>query len=477
MPSNLTDTGITIDYKDHVTLTPITGEPKPAAKEDKEPKHTPEQLQELSQNVMKSLGYERHAAQSKEPDQKKSGEPKGKPEAVAKPSEPPAKEEPNPAAGKEVKQEPAALDAAKLAEDVAQRVTREIKKPEPKPAPETASWEAGDSDAHQLEVLNIMAENKKYATVIDDAKVFWAKEKAYKSTWLAEHPGGTFSPDAEEHSAFYDENEPQYDPNDFERAERKLEVRQEATRIADEREKSWKAGQAWKELQAKAPAEESDNIKGILTEADPELAKEFNGKLESIRADDPAAAKTVKRFAESLGVLTTELDKLFTPALEYLADPKNPTHQQILHAVFQYENEYLAKPEADRVQAGRGFATLEDFNKMSDSEKARHWTIWTQPELVKSLLRRDFGKAAKAEIDEDRQTYREFFKRKGELTEPKPSPATHKAYDAAPSKSLKANDKPAPPNLAGDGEKVDPTKIGASPPPKLGERIVQNLWG
>lgn len=335
----------------------------------------------------------------------------GKKAAAAKAAEEAKAKTDKEAADKKAKEDTAAAAAGKTAEsqeagkgakmptaaEIADGVAERMKPPAVKaPGP----VELSEEDQLNRNVLEFMAkEQPDFGRLLKRFDAFIPAEKSYREKWEKENPGETYDPSATDHEEFYKANDPiqtEQDQEAFDRAQNRFEARQEADKTYSEREDKRLYNEAVKEVTGKLKTHDVDITKEMLAAVDPELAKI---DLKKLKEKDPFAAIAMRPYAGSLIAMTAELEKAFTPNLNYQITAGNPLHDAIVHSIFEYEKELLALPAEEQLNDGRRLAPIEQYNKMSKADRDRHWTIWMEPKAVKALLVRDFSNKVREDLN------------------------------------------------------------------------------
>lgn len=444
--------------------------PTPPAEEKPEAEgkqQTPEELEAATKAVMEGLGltYTPKAKEEKAQETPPPVEEK-KPEGDEKKPEP--KEEPK----EEPKAKPKSLNPDELAANVAEKVTKALAPKQEAPTPETPTPEVSDTDKRTRAVFEVLAEKPDYKGIVQQFDDFLVREKEYRARWEKAHPGKTYNPDDGEHSAFYDKHEPTCEPDDYTRAEAKLEAREEVTKKFEETERKRRVQEISERVIKRVEEVEKNAVKDLAKEVDPELAKVDD--LSKLAETDPFADLALRTVTRPLQILSAEVEKLWGAAeIGYTADPNNPVHQDLLARILAYENQLLNGPEKDQVLSGRKLIPIEEYNKLKPDQRRDVWSIWLAPEKIRELLVRDFAGEAKKQLTTLRHAASKY------TTGASPSPAGAPGKDSGPKsgEAAPASRKPQYPNTVGGGEKVTG---GATPPPANGDMpqlITNALFG
>lgn len=435
----------------------------PTAAEDKKPQTdtetqsqlTDQEIEELASkasNVLFGPPTEKARAGSKEKDaaaDKAAAEAKAKEEAARKAADEKAKAEADLAKKAQSQKggEPQAQQArpGPTADEIAERVAQRMA---PK-ATESKPDELSPDDKASREVLEFMArENPEYGRLLKQFDAFIPAEKSYRETWQKANPSKTYDPADTEHEDFYSANDPiqtEEDQEAFDRASNRLEARKTAETIVSEKEQERARQEAVRTVTGKLKSHDAEITSELIRAVDPELGK-IDLKKRKLRDEDPLAEAAVRPYLPALAAMTAELVKAFTPGLNYQFRDDNPLHTEIVRSIYGYENELLKLPsEQQLADDGRRLAAIEDYNKMSPAEKAKHWTIWMEPNAVRALLVRDF--AAKAR--EDLTLYRS---KSGKPEKGSAESGARKQPDPKPKEEASSNATKQFPNTGGGAE-------------------------
>lgn len=447
--------------------------PITAPSEEKEQEWSQEEIDKTAAAINDSL----FGPSPKTEEKKDSGSGTDKPKEKTSPDEEAAK--------KKAEEEKAAADAAakKKTED-------EAKKPTPAPPAPTADEIAdrvaekmtpkkeeapkidlSDEDKKNREIIAFMEqEDPSNAGLVKKFDAFVTSEKAYRDTWEKANPGQKFDPEDSSHEEFYSANDPIWGKeDDFDEAkiELKLIKKHESREAKKAQEQTY--AEAVKSAKEKLQNHRTEIVSDLLKETDPELAKIDVAKLADT---DPAADIVIQRHVPTLEAMTAELVKAFTPGLNYLIDAsKSPLHEAIVRATFEYENEQLALPADKRViQDGRTLIPFEDFSKLSEAQKRKHWTMFMEPNAVRKLLTRDFAERIRTDLARIRP--------KGQKTE-KPSADNSSPNTEEKTGEEKANTsgKKSFPNTGGGAEGVAGSGTTSDSVEALAKKINLELFG
>lgn len=348
-----------------------------------------------------------------------------KPEETKKPSEaaPKQDEKPKPVAKKSVKKSaapaPVRLEAPepdyeKIAEASARGVTEALKaKPaESQEQPPADQSFLDDSDRRKLPMLKKMEEmfpdrykglEKKY---VENAKAV----AEYQSKWEAEHPDDAFDPQAEEHNDFYAKHNVEWDDDDAVDARAELVAERKLGKVNQKTEEELRL------LKLKERQEEFDkdpvNVQEAIT-IDRKVFELAGGDfpkilkpdgtvdaevMQKIQEENPVAAEIILPEVMNIRRHCNEILKLEKGIVDF--NPQNPMHKFLSDYASRQEAEILALPKQDQVNGeGKKFAKAEDFEKMSDKQKAGHYRLTARD--INMLMAIEFGTRAAKRVQSE----------------------------------------------------------------------------
>jgi len=454
---------------------------------DKDTEKPAENIDDLAASIMDGLGYgkppeKKPAAPEKKeekvvaaPDDSKADEDKKeKPEPVKKPAD----VEPKKPEVRKPEEKPApVIDTAKLADDVAERLAAKAAKqqPEAKADPD-ADLTAGDK--HALRVAKFMAEQSQDMKGREgEYRAFLKAEKDYLAKWQRANPGKDFDGEDDEHEEFYSTSTPSWsDGDEFRHSETEMIADEKVTRKLAAHTAAETKRTTAERIDGNATRAANLGAKAIFEAAGVKV-KTFDELSEA----DPVAAEAVEAVGGETASLMATAEQLLTPATPHRASKDNPLHASLMVKVSGYEKEMLAarteSPEsmywkmADGVT--RQFATLEEWNAMSDRERTGCYTPWLHPELVRPMLLRDGREKLSSTIEKKRSAALSVARKHG-WKEPESVPEA-KPGEARKEPETKAPARKNPPSM-GD-EKVSTDKKGAGPKDDFSEMIQKQLYG
>lgn len=438
----------------------------PPPQPEPEPELQDADIKELSDAAMKALGFESE-------EKTETPEPPPEPKPEDPPQDPPPSEpkEPKPEEKPKVEDAPKPDDINKKFDEFKAEVSDRLEKlkPTPKTEPAPQPEQPNEKDLQTRAVLEILQEDPKYAGLVQKFDAFVAREKDYKTAWEKKNPGQVFNPSDSEHASFYDANEPTFAAEDFEKAEKRYQVRSEAERLWQERESRRLHEEAKTQVEKRTVDFTETTVKSVLKNVNEAAASKYNGNLDALAEEDPFLPQVMKQVND--GVLTEvgELTKLLTPALGYRFNPQNPLHQHLGHCVLEYEKAMAGKPDNEKILNGKRFATFEQYDQLPPEQRGRYWTFTDAPEKAVSFLVDDWTHLAKTRLGKMHESAKHWAEKSGmsasQVTPPpQPQPAATPA-------------KPAPPNLSSGGDKVPPKGTDTKGSDNFSDVIDKALFG
>lgn len=355
---------------------------KPEKDEEKAPaKAAAKEKGETETPDPKAKAKETAAAPAKAPAKKESTDDSGK---QGEKEEGKVETQPEPKLKPSAKKEaaPQSVDLEKLATTVATATAKAIKESEKKETKvDDEVPEGRRRDVAAIEHLE--KTNPKYKGKLEAFKKFARAEAEHIAKWEKEN-GRKFDPTDEEHSEWYDKHEPDIDPDDITEARVEITAERRARELV-ERE----TGSTRKEidtLKLERDLERAErpipnflqrNIAKLATAMGEDVAKAISElkENESLEARDPAAHQALNAILPDLSNQTIAAARIFgTEGRAY--NPKDPHHVAVAQAAPELEAVILELPaDQQKTPDGRTFAKLDEWAGMSDSDKAKHWTI------------------------------------------------------------------------------------------------------
>jgi len=336
------------------------------------------------------------------------------------------------------------FDEEKFGEAVGRAVARvaDAIKPKETKKPED---ELPDGDKRRVAVLRQMETQfgERYKGLSERYVQNLAKHKDYKAKWEAEHPGEEYDEDSEEHADFLDalEKDVAYEEDDYVDALTDLKLTQRMTKVdeqVNERlapiehqekfvqhrpkiiETRDKIGNRFWERMGEGFEDVVDQKGGLSDEeyqaqimAGKRVVPVFHGEvLQELAKSDPDthavvvnAAKAAEAYAAEVYMLDTPVDPNDprSPSLRKF-DPKNQMHQDLQAFVTDRENRMIMKPVASTADdQGRTFLPRADFNKLSERDRAYHWTF--THEDIGFLMAARIAKATQAHLQAEEEKF------------------------------------------------------------------------
>lgn len=237
--------------------------------------------------------------------------------------------------------------------------------------------------------------------------VSYSKKKTeYKKKWESEHEGETFNWDDEEHQGWVDENEPKFDPDDFDEARIRLAAREAAKpelEKANNRIAELEAQTAGTQIRDSVVSHSKSAVKSFQKSFVPDREWDLTtdaGRQKAMKEDrilGPIAAK----YANRSQIAMTELIKLYDTKSSdgkqiYRLDTKNPVHNYLVDLANEWERILSERPADETVnKAGQTFVTRAEWAKLSESKRKEHWTLM-RDEMIQ-VLRQDMLLSAETE--------------------------------------------------------------------------------
>lgn len=348
---------------------------------------SPETVEARVNAIMSGLGY---AAPKPPPEPaRESAPPKQETPAAPEPKEKPKpKKKPEQAKPQEAPVVQTPIDPDALASKIADK----IKPVEPPPQPSALSeW-----DKRQRAILEVMSEQKDYASLPKEYDAFITVRDRYIKDWQAKNPDEEFDPESSEHDDFFKANQPKWDDAAFAEAAGALGARREI-------ERKWQEKIAAETLERVSTQVQQQASSQIETQAE-DLRASTAAKLtdlvgENTLLDEEGPIQRMQSQAEAdLALLIEETHKLLSPELGYKADSRYPAHRYISSALQDSEATIAELSREDLAAllknglgqkhhlAGKIFATFDQYVKLSPAQKARAWTLYNEPKLVSALM-------------------------------------------------------------------------------------------
>lgn len=371
--------------------------------------------------------------------------------------------------------EAAAKRAAQLVAD-----QRPAAAPTPKPVV-AASFELSPQDQKDLDVIRFLerTDPDKHRGRTDKFIAYTRDYYAYQDAWAAkpENEGKDFNPDDPEHNGWFEKHEAGTTESEIESGREKLvEERVYLNRVKPELDKIEREN-AINQAIPKVIASVGQRTLQMIQEVNPELAKllqdaqgnpVFSAEtLKAVDEADPVARKALDAVVKNeLEPMLVALEMTTIPNANYQFNPAtNAHHAKIAEHIRQAEQDMLNASAEVRIQNGKEFATISQYEQMrasilngnaTDKERElanldqRYYTLTVDD--VEALIVSDVAEKARKAIDEmDNLAKRKYG---GAKQNGGPAP-THEPAQPAPTPPQRSM-KPNPPSSRGAGE-IAPT--------------------
>jgi hypothetical protein len=424
----------------------VTGEdaPKEEAAEPAEPQEEPQEevesnLLELRKMMGMETKAEKEAAESAPEETEPEPEPEAAEEEVAQEPEEVSEEEKPQKRLRRKEPAPSMEDMAKMAGQAAAEALKQSDRvaQEQEVRPESNAMD--DDDQVTYDIFRQMEKSSpdKYKGAKERFVGFVESSKTYQRQWLADNPGEEFDPESSDHADFYSQNEPKYSKADFKKAEKRVEMadvigeveKKYQDRIDDLEHKISRRSEA--EPKARESAQEA--VKEMVKAVNPEMEKLIDEKgLEEAEKTDPLTFDKISQAADTLSAMVYELEQNQSESGLFAPNGKNQTHGVVTEFVKGREAYVKSLPLSSQAWNGRSFASNTEYNRMSKTDRGRHWTI--DANLAKAELIKEISSSVNSEIEQSRK----MLERYGA------SPATKKAQGKS-GKTARTTSKPVSP--------------------------------
>lgn len=424
---------------------------------------------EAKERMSKTQGFWNRLAPAKEGDKKET--PTEAPPETAKKkedveasasSQAPKPDKKTPAKKKETDKE-REIDPIEIARATGQEIGREMAKASQnvprgtlQPEPD-ADVELPEEFRPDVAVFEEMArlDPKRYGNIKKELGRYAQAESEYIEKWEKENEGQTYDGDAPEHNAFYNKIQPNYDQKDFKLAEKSLlkkEVRNEVSQEIQQREaESERRRERASKIEPEVERDMFSTLGEMIREVDPDnaaLAKDW-ASIQTLDEKNPLLSDVMVAVHNETKPIVMATMRLFRSV--EAPDQNNPAHQRLFDMIAKAEQGISRLPIKERYDdEGRLFATQEDYAKMSQADKARHWYVGEREALA--LIRGQAIARTKSIYEQETQKIARYSKRpnstqpgnqpSGRREEP---PATPKVDNGSPSVTGRGT-------LPGDGQ-------------------------
>ena len=459
---------------------PEKEEAEPEA-EEAEPEEEP--ASDAVGSFMDRLGFKKKDKSAAEPEIKeaKEEEPEEEPEEEAKEEpeseeETKAGEEPEESKPKRKRRKQEGINAEEIKEiirETAQSVSQQHPVPEAEPQsrlPVESSIEV--KNRADLDTFSEMEADPKYDGIRQKYLDYLTKLSGYKANWLKENKESKFNLDDIEHEDFVSENQPSYDPNDFNDAKITVKARslmEEQDRRyrqeIDELRASVDEGNMKEELQTASNASIAEVVK-IADEGYLKVVQDGGG--DALKDSDPIAHDVLNEVLSQHDKHLYELEKLTHPSKKFRVSTSNKVHKDLLEFAAKKEADIMKLPQGEQVHEGKRFVTAKQWASMPQNQRMNYWTL--QPEHIKAMYISDIGGQAKERIESQRAVFDKYVKHKsGQKSSPKETKGVKKPQQ----RRAKTN----PPAIT--GEAVSATGSSQTASVDIGDksRMSKRLWG
>jgi hypothetical protein len=401
-------------------------------------------------------------------------------EATPAPAKPAAAAPAKPAKKKAVvAAAPAAPTAIEIGTAVAAEVVKAIK-PAEKAVEKQVEVELSDSDKKKVAALAHMEQLQpdKYKGLADKYKTSMTKLAAYAAEWEKANPGKEFDEDADEHKAFFDENNVDWDDDDYIEAVADQRTKKAVEEIDKKNAGKFSDIERRERLIASAPAIEivkvnaarqffkalGDDYADIVAENGAVNAEKFK----ALETTDPVIHSILVTQAQGLETITAESHKILSNLVPF--DKNNPVHATLDNFVVSKEQQLLKKPKDEQLnQAGKPFLSSTDYYKLPVKDRENFWTFSKAD--VETLLVMATTKQAKKLIAAETAKFEAMCKAKGIAIPAKAAPAAKPAANGAKPAPVNRYETPAE---ADEAKAVEDTDKPNSPTTAHSPRIAAN---
>lgn len=338
-------------------------------------------------------------------------------------------------------------------------------------APAVDSVELDEEDQGTYEIFNQMEKSNpdKYKGISKKFAGFVDSSKEYQKEWMAKNPDDEFDPESDEHAAFYEKNEPQYTQKDFKKAEKRVdmadvlgEVEQKYQDKIEELEDKL-SRRTESQPQARETAESA--IKEMVAQVSPEIEKIIDEKgLEEAEKADPLVYDKISQAAETISTMVYEIEQNKSRNGTFTPNSRNETHKYVSDFIKGREQYVKSLPASSQTWNGKSFATNSEFNRMSNSDKQKHWTI--DSTLLKNELVKEISQTVNADIEQSRK----MLERYG-------VPSAGKTAQTKKAKKSKTVNKPASPESATQETNSPNLTTGTEEISSSEKELANLMWG
>lgn len=215
---------------------------------------------------------------------------------------------------------------------------------------------------------------------------FAKKEDTYIKGWLADNPGKEFDPESDDHTDFYEANEPEVSERDIRRAEIRLEAKPLAEQMATEKSKGiqdrleqFESADKIRETAPKIQENIGIAFGAALSAMSPDILKLVGEKgHEALKESDPEAAAVMEEIGPRIVGAIDASVKLFAMDGKGF-DSNNELHQEVATTALNMEKEFAEYDIAQLTQPdGKTFVTRHAWNQMTPQQREKHWIVGAQ---------------------------------------------------------------------------------------------------
>jgi len=338
-------------------------------------------------------------------------------------------------------------------------------------APAVDSVELDEEDQGTYEIFSQMEKSNpdKYKGISKKFADFVESSKEYQKEWMAKNPDDEFDPESDEHAAFYEKHEPKYTQKDFKKAEKRVdmadvlgEVEQKYQEKIEELEDKL-SRRTESQPQARETAESA--IKEMVAQVSPEMEKIIDEKgLEEAEKADPLVYDKISQAAETISTMVYEIEQNKSRSGIFTPNSRNETHKYVSDFIKGREQYVKSLPTSSQTWNGKSFATNSEFNRMSNADKERHWTI--DSTLLKNELVKEISQTVNADIEQSRK----MLERYG-------VPNAGKTAQTKKAKKSKTVNKPASPESAAQETNSPNLTTGTEEISSSEKELANLMWG
>lgn len=246
----------------------------------------------------------------------------------------------------------------------------------------------------QLDVFKELESREEYKGITKQVVDFKKKggvEDQYIRQWKRANPGKPYDPEDDEHTEFYEENDPTTKfeslADDLEAAkesliERRVEQRVESRlkpKIEEQRDEVRR-----KELEPKIAQTRDSAILSAVEAISPDLAKTLREKGgEAVGEEDPLAFQVVEDVAPRYLPVIEEAARLFSGVSVVAKGGPNQEQSRVIESLNELNDYIAAQDNSVRVRAlqtSRGtvyqrFVPFSEFHQLPPEQQAKAWTV------------------------------------------------------------------------------------------------------